>query len=265
MSYFYRLPISVRHPLMCACGTLAVCKLSTEGITDPNNPLSHRSQFKSTDRVHREYNINSRMIDIIWPGRHYIAVYGGKSLIARTDAFLRGTWGDANYYSYGETLKAVEGANRQAFWWFINKYESMRTDSLCIYKYILSPMIKLGMNRWLQEYLQKFPDTAELLLGYTRRDPMVLALRSLDPITIELMIRAGFEVNLEIYHKASDLYARLAVKTNQDSSADHRATFYMTIWPILRRLREENPNRNWGWYNLLFPLPEFPKDKSLEN
>lgn len=215
--YFTRLPASLREPLTCVCGS---------------SDVKHTGAYH---RHHQEHSFTKEHCDA-WHSRYYAMEYGGKSLIMRTFSTYRERFGQVGY-SYIELKRTILGGNKQAFRIIIPKFVTLNTDPWFVYKYILSPMMKLGMNDWLQEYLQRYPDTAKTMHIDTRRELVIRALRSLDPVTIELMFRAGFELSANNYYNARSAYAHWAKSMHNDPSIDYLDHFDMTVKPILQKLR----------------------------
>lgn len=239
MPYFTRLPASLREPLTCVCGS---------------SDVKHTGDYH---RHHWEYSFITANCVVKGPGRRHAMRYGGKSLIKRAILNYRKAFG-LDSYSYEGIRVIIRGGNERAFWLSLYYTPSLGDgDSWSVCGHILCPIVKLGMNGWLQKYLQRYPGTVTTMSDSIRLALMARVLRSLDPVAIELMFLAGLDVSENAYHHAKGLYSRWVKSKGLETDPDE---FDAAIKPILQKLREENPGRDWEWYNLLFPLPEFPKD-----
>lgn len=183
MSYFKRLPISIRDPLATA----------------------KQFSYIQDSKYHPEYYLMSKRMKFDWSNRYYVAEYGGLRLVK--EFFTKhGLVGNGEKCSYRTIRRALQGNTKKVFWYLFDvtnaRYDGLNAR-ICVFKFILRPILKLGMNDLLQEYIQRFPgDFVYETMIDSYDETMCRALRTLDPVTIKLLFRAGVCVDEYTYDSA---------------------------------------------------------------
>ncbi len=183
MSYFNRLPISIRDPLATA----------------------KQFSYIQDSKYHPEYYLMTKRMKFDWSNRYYVAEYGGLRLVK--EFFTKHDLvGDGAKCSYRTLSRALKGNTKKVFWYLFDATNA-RYDGpngrISIFMFILRPILKLGMNDLLQEYIQRYPgDFVHEIANSCYDETICRALRTLDPVTIKLLFQAGVCVDEYTYDSA---------------------------------------------------------------
>lgn len=228
--YFKRLPISIRYMLE---------RVGDEDIYGGIKDLLR----------HPELCAAPTDLDMQWRYSLHVVKYGGLKLVRTT--------GKLNAYAhlgYFILRKSVNAENKQSFWYLLsllrNKPPPKMYDLIC--RYVLNPMVKMGLSDWLHEYISKYPDDIRNKIGAENQvGLMTRAVRTFDPVIIDLIYRAGIDIDPYMYDQFYEYFYAWTCSMYGNSGMNEE--FKLIIDPIIERLNAENPERNWEGYNRIMP------------
>lgn len=211
--------------------------------------------------VHIEYSMMTDNVRGIWNDRIYAILSGSLNLTKKF--YEKHAFPDPGFCPFEDLRDAIHSGNKKVFWYLHSIAKKPNTEECdvaeytgMICKYVLYPLIKLGLNDWLDEFLTQCPDAVKYeLRAIYDEELMVRAMGTLNFTAMRILFRMGMDIYPLAFDRAESYFEDRVYRfsSNEEEVEDWMDQFYTGTRAEIVQLHDEYPCRDWYEYNLLIP------------